>query len=192
MDDFAERIRAARTCRRFAEDRPLSPETLRRLVDTVRITSSCGNKQPLRYVTITTPELRAAVFPHIKWAASLDWKGPAEGERPTGYILICSTEPEGLFVYYDTAIAAQTLQLHAAGMGLGCCMINNYAKKRVHALLELPEDLVPTLLLAFGEPREERRLTDAKAGDSLAYWRDAGNVHYVPKLTLDQVLLAEK
>ncbi len=192
MDTFAELIRAARTCRRFAAEKPLPEGFLRKMVDTVRLTSSCSNRQPLRYITVTRPETRAAVFPHIKWAAAIQWEGPAEDERPTGYVAICSVQEPALFVYYDTAIAAQTMQLYAADMGIGCCMINNFSRPGLREALAVPEAIEPMLVLAFGYPREERRLVEAKPGDSLKYWRDGNNVHYVPKLTLDQVLLGEK
>ena len=193
MHSFADLLHTARTCRRFDESRPVPAATLRQMVDGVRITSSCANRQPLRYITAVSPAVRERVFPHIKWAGTLkDWDGPDKGERPTGYILVCSAQPAGLFVYYDTAIAAQSLQLYAADLGIGCCMINNFARTPVRDALDVPEGIEPMLLLAFGHPREERRLEDAKIGDSLHYWRDGQGVHHVPKLTLDQVLLAEK
>ncbi|MCC8194168.1 MAG: nitroreductase family protein [Deltaproteobacteria bacterium] len=111
MSDFATLLTTARTCRRFEEDKPVASATLRKIVDAVRITSSCANRQPLRYYTVTSPDVRARVFPHIKWAGALpEWPGPAEGERPTGYIVICSAQPDGLFVHYDTGIAAQSMQ----------------------------------------------------------------------------------
>lgn len=192
MQSFEELARAARTCRRFDETVPVSAEALRRMLDVARTASSCANRQPLRYITASTPESCERVFPHIKWAGALQWEGPEQGERPTGYILICSAQPESMFVHYDTAIAAQTMQLHATELGFGCCMINSFAREPVRKILEVPEGIIPVLLLAFGHPVEERRLTDAKIGDDLRYWRDERNVHYVPKLTLDQVLLAEK
>lgn len=193
MNDFSELVKAARSCRRFYEDKPVSAMTLRQLVDCARVASSCANRQPLRYLNIIDPALRAELFPHLKWAGLLkNWPGPAEGERPTGYILIGSVSPPGMFVYYDTAIAAQTMQLHAWTMGLGCCMINNFSRDAVREILEIPQDMEPMLVLAFGAPKEERRLAEARPGDTLAYWRDERGVHYVPKLTLESILLAEK
>lgn len=193
MNDFAELVKAARTCRRFYEDKPVSAATLRQLVDCARITSSCANRLPVRYITLTDPALRSEFFPHTKWAGALkDWDGPAEGERPTGYILICSVTPPGMFVYYDTAIAAQTMQLHAWTIGVGCCMINTFSRDEARKIFGVPDGVEPMLVLAFGAPKEERRLVDKVPGDDRAYWRDAQGVHYVPKHPLDTVLLAEK
>lgn len=193
MTDMPSLLRAARTCRRFDESRPVAAQTLRDMVDAVRITSSCFNGQPLRYITVSSSAVRDKVFPHITWAAALkDWAGPELGERPTGYILLCSVREPGMYVYYDAAIAGQSLQLCATEMGLGCCMINNFAHAPLCEILDVPKDMAPLLLLAFGHPREERRIVDAKNGDKLAYWRNAEGVHHVPKLGLDQVLLAEK
>lgn len=193
MPSFADLIRTARTCRRFDETSLLPASLLREMVDDVRITSCCNNRQPLRYITVTNPAVCGHVFPHLKWAASLaDWNGPEMGERPTGYILICSIRPVSNLTYYDTGIAGQSLQLDATDRGLGCCMIHNFSRARLREILEIPADVAPILLLALGFPREERRITDANLGDNLVYWRDEKGVHHVPKLTLDQVLLAEK
>ena len=193
MNTFAELVRAARSCRRFQEDKPVTSEALRQMIDCVRITSSSSNKQPLRYITLTDPALRAQLFPHTKWAGALkDWDGPAEGERPTGYVLICSATAPTMFVHYDIGIAAQTMQLYAWSVGIGCCMINSFSREAAREIFAVPQDIEPMLLLAFGAPKEERRLVDVKLEDGLTYWRDEQNVHYVPKLALDQVLLAEK
>ena len=110
MDSFAQLLRDARTCRRFDESRPVPPAVLRQIVDDVRITSCCVNRQPLRYYTVSTPAVCAQVFPHLKWAAALAWEGPSEGERPTGYIAICSTLPPSRNVYYDAGIAGQSMR----------------------------------------------------------------------------------
>ncbi|SBW08916.1 Nitroreductase [uncultured delta proteobacterium] len=193
LQTMTDLLRAARTCRRFVEDTPLPPAALRHIVDAARVASSCVNRQPLRYYTVSDPEIRGRIFPGIRWAGALpDWNGPAEGERPTGYIVICSAQPANMFVYYDIGIAAQSMQLCATAMGLGCCMINNFAKDAAREILGIPDTLEVMLLLALGAPREVRRIEDAVAGDSLTYWRDEQNVHHVPKLMLDQVLLAEK
>ncbi|MCC8194167.1 MAG: nitroreductase family protein [Deltaproteobacteria bacterium] len=82
--------------------------------------------------------------------------------------------------------------MYAAELGLGCCMINNFSRNDIREILEIPDQLEVALLLAFGAPREVRRIVDAKVGDKLQYWRDGQQVHHVPKLTLDQVLMGEK
>lgn len=188
MQDFVSLVHAARTCRRFVEANPVSPETLAALVDCVRTTTSARNRQPLRYITISGPDLRAKIFSHLHWAGQLkEWHGPEEGERPTGYIVILSLSGDSMATC-DMGIAAQTIQLHAATLGLGCCMINNFPRDPVREILAVPSSLEIMLVLALGEPKEKRCLTEAKPGDSLKYWRDDQQVHYVPKLTLDQVL----
>ena len=78
-----------RSCRRFHEDVAVERGTLEELVDLARLSASGGNSQPLKYVLSCDAKQNAAIFPHLAWAASLpDWPGPAEGERPAGYILI--------------------------------------------------------------------------------------------------------
>jgi len=193
MTMFVELVRAARTCRRFEEDKRVDPAILRQMVDTVRITSSAANKQPLRYYTVSSPEVCERVFPHVRWAGALPhWPGPDEGERPTGYIIICSAQGDGLFVHFDMAIAGQTIQLHATELGLGCCMFHSVAREKLREALDIPEDFEISMVVALGAPKEVRQIDDATVGDNLTYWRDDQQVHHVPKLTLAQVLLDER
>ena len=192
MQDFVDLVCKARSCRRFVEENPVGPDTLRTLVNCVRRTTSARNRQPLRYMAVSDADTRLQLFAHTNWATVLGWKGPPPGERPTGFIVILSTVPASMPVYYDTAIAAQTMQLHATSMGLGCCMLNNFPRDPVRTLLVIPEDMEIMLLLAFGVPKETRVILDARAGDDLQYWRDENGVHYVPKLALEDVLFGER
>ena len=62
-----------------------------------------------------------ALFPLTKWAGALkDWGGPAEGERPTGFIAVLVPENAGELIFYDAGIAVQTIQLAAHSRGFGC------------------------------------------------------------------------
>lgn len=192
MDRFAELVREARSCRRFIENEPVGAQALRDMVDCVRVATNSRNRQPLRYIAVSGEKKRLKLFAHTNWASALGWKGPPEGERPTGFIVILSAVESGAPVYYDAGIAAQTMQLHAASMGLGCCMLNNFPRGPVREILSIPEELEIMLLLAFGKPKEERRIVDASTGGDLRYWRDENNVHYVPKLVLEHVLLDEQ
>ena len=44
-------------------------------------------------------------------------------------------------------------------------------------------------MLALGKPREEVVLVPVKEDGSTAYYRDGNQVHYVPKRSLEDILL---
>ena len=89
--DFFELVRKTRSCRRFDETRTVDPDTMRMLVEHARLVPSGANVQPLKYVGVCSPEWNAKVFSTLAWAGYLtDWPGPAEGERPTAYIIVCT------------------------------------------------------------------------------------------------------
>ena len=78
--------------------------------------------------------------------------------------------------------------LSATEIGLGGCMIGSYDSKKVSTLLHIPEPLTPRLILALGKPDETVVLEDAKDGQ-LTYYRDDQNVHHVPKLGVEDMIL---
>src|SRR5690242_17348893 len=103
---FLELVKKARSFRRFVEAEPVPPEVLRELVDLVRYVPSAGNQHPLRNRIVSDAVDRQSVFAHLEWAGLLkDWRGPKEGERPTGYILILSAMGKNPGI--DIGIAAQ-------------------------------------------------------------------------------------
>ena len=73
-----------RSYRRFHQEVPVERETLRELVDLARLSASAANRQPLKYILSCEPERNALIFSCLRWAGYLkDWRGPAEGERPS-------------------------------------------------------------------------------------------------------------
>ncbi len=191
--DFLELVKDARTCRRFDETAELSEECLAWLVNCARVTPSVRNQQMLRYMGVKSVEARAALFPCLGWAAALpEWKGPREGERPGGYLVMCVDSASKKNVLIDMGIAGQTIQLAAQSLGLAACMMLSFNAEKVARLLELPEGVEPALVISLGKPVEERRIASVPADGSLKYWRDEKQVHYVPKLPLSDVLLGIK
>lgn len=194
MDDkmagFSRVVRACRSYRRFDEGAGMPREALVDLVDIARQTASGANRMPLRFRVVSLDEERAAVFVHLKWAGALkDWDGPAPGERPAGYIVICDAGG-GATTAVDEGIAAQTIALAAASAGYGACMLHAFNKAEVARALDLPRDVVPLMVVALGRPGETVVMEDAVAdAASTDYWRDEQGVHHVPKRILEQVLL---
>ncbi len=190
--NFLELVSAARSCRRFLESETLSKEFLKSLVDCARLSPSARNQQVLRYITISSPEMCTKLFSTMRFAAALkDWKGPHVGERPTGYIVILEPAKNTKLMDIDVGIAAQNIQLSATALGFGACMVMSFDTNTVSELLSVPEGLQPVMIIALGRPVETRVSDDIHLGDPQTYWRDNDNVHHVPKLILDDILIAD-
>jgi len=185
-------VRKNRSYRRFHQDVPVDIETLRALVDLARLSASGSNLQPLKYILSCQPETNARIFPNTRWAGYLkDWPGPAEGERPSAYIVILGDTEIRKSFGCDHGIAAQSIMLGAAERGLGGCMIGSIDRSGLRQVLDIPEQYDILLVLALGKPRETVVLEEVGPDGDIRYYRDADGVHHVPKRSLDELILQE-
>ncbi len=185
-------VRKNRSYRRFHQDVPVDIETLRALVNLARLSASGSNLQPLKYILSCEPETNARIFPNTRWAGSLkDWSGPAEGERPTAYIVILGDTEIRKSFGCDHGIAAQSIMLGATERGLGGCMIGSIDRSELRQALDIPEQYEILLILALGKPKETVVLEEVGPDGSVRYYRDADGVHHVPKRSLDELILRE-
>ncbi len=188
-----ELVRQSRSYRGYDESRTVAREELTELVDCARLAPSSVNMQPFRYYLACEKEQLEKIQPLTGWARALPEKHlPYPGHRPTAFIVICQeTEWQGNLSRFqkDVGIVAQTMLLAAAEKGLGGIMIGNFSPEKIAAALELSPHLVPMLIVAFGKPDETIVLTEAAPGESLNYYRDENDVHYVPKRRLEDVIL---
>lgn len=187
LHDLAMR---ARSVRRFREDRPVDRGTLLALVDLARLSPSGGNRQGLRFLLSTEPERNERIFPHLAWAGYLDgWDGPAPGERPAAYIVVCHDTERAGRVGSDHGIAAWSICLGAAERGLGACIIGSVDREGLAAVLGLADRHRILLVVAIGEPAERVVLETTGDDGDIRYWRDDEGVHHVPKRPLDELVL---
>ena len=67
-------------------------------------------------------------------------------------------------------------------------MIGNFAPSKVAEALNLPDGVVPSLVLGLGKPDE--KITVESVGEKGSnYYRDEKGVHHVPKRSLDEIIL---
>ncbi len=178
-----------RSYRRFHEAEAISRDTLLELVDLARLSGSAANMQPLKFILSCDPKTNSAIFPHLVWAAYLkDWVGPAEGERPSAYIIILGDTTISQNFYCNDGIAAQSILLGATEKGLGGCMIGSIKRTVLRAALEIPEHCEILLVVALGKPKEEVVIEKLGPDGDIKYWRDANGVHHVPKRALDDII----
>lgn len=179
-----------RTCRRFYQELAIERQTLRELVDLARLSASAANLQPLKYMLSCEPEKNALVFPHLSWAGYLkEWAGPAEGERPSAYIIVLGDTEISRSFGCDHGIAAQSILLGATEKGLGGCIIGTVRRQELRRALDIPSRYQILLVLALGKPKEKVVIETVGPAGKIEYWRDTEGVHHVPKRSLDEVII---
>lgn len=190
---FLDLVKQARSHRGFRQDRKVTRQELEHLVECARLTPAARNDQVLKFYLAERPETVAAIQPLTKWAGALaELHLPRKGAEPVAYIVICldGSLGENPAPYQrDVGIVAQTMLLAAAEMGLNGCMIGSFAAGELREKLGLPETIKPQLLLALGEGTDRIVMTDVGENGSTTYYRDAEDTHYVPKRTLEQLIL---
>lgn len=188
-----ELVKKSRSYRGYDESRKISREELLELVDCARFAPSSVNRQPFQYLLAYEREDLDKIQPLTGWARALpQMKLPHPGKCPTAFIVICQNtdwDPDLNRYLRDVGITAQTMLLAAAEMGLGGIMIGNFSPKKLTETMALPENIIPMLIVAFGKPDENIVLTEVDTGESLNYYRDEQDTHYVPKRKLKDIVL---
>ena len=181
----------SRSYRRFYEDESVSRNTLKELIEIARYVPSTVNSQPLKFMLVNDKEENEKVFSTLAWAGLLkDWVGPEKGERPAAYIIILGDLSIGKNKHLDVGITAQTIMLGASEMGLGGCMFGSIQREKLASLFDIDtEKYSVELVIALGKPKEEVRIVDLPESGSTAYYRDENGIHYVPKRSVDDLIL---
>jgi hypothetical protein len=91
--------------------------------------------------------------------------------------------------YCDDGIAMQNILLGAVEKGLGGCIIRSINKPRLRTLLNVPAYLEIIDVIALGKPVEKVVLTDVGEDGDIKYHRDETGFHYVPKRTVDELIV---
>jgi nitroreductase len=186
-------VQRNRSYRRFDQSARIQPSTLRQLIDLVRLTASGGNKQPLKYILITSEEACAKVFAHLRWAAYLkDWGGPKEGERPAAYVIVLGDTTISSDFGVDPGIAMQTLLLGAVELGYGGCMLANILRDELRVVLGIPSQFEILYVIALGKPVEKVVIDRLDENGDIKYWRDEQQTHHLPKRALSDLIVDEK
>lgn len=180
----------SRAYRRFDENVKMSEATLRELIDATRFCPSAANRQPLKFRLVHEAYENAKVFECLKFAAYLQgWAGPAEGERPTAYIVVLGDEEIYKFSEVDAGIAMQTILLRATELGFGGCILASVQREKLREILALDERYTIGYVIALGKPGEKSLIEPLGPEGDIKYYRDADGVHHVPKRSLDELLV---
>ncbi len=183
-------IRKNRSYRRFHQEVNISENDLYEMINNARLTPSGRNAQTLRYVVSNTPEMNALIFPALAWAGYLkDWEGPAEGERPSAYIVILNDDNVSKTYFCDHGIASLAILLTAVEKGYGGCIIGSVNHAALRNALDIPAYFSIVQVIALGKPAEAVVIEPMPADGNFKYWRDEQGVHHVPKHSLEELIV---
>ena len=151
--EFYEVIRTRRSVRSYS-DRPITSDTLERVLGAARLAPSGSNRQPTRLILVRDPEERRALVPLCggqQFVAQAPLVIVACGRNihynRGGYMGDCS-------VIVDVTIATDHLTLAARAEGLGTCWIGSFDNARLKEHLGLPGDVNVVALTPLGYPKE--------------------------------------
>lgn len=179
-----------RSYRRFDQSEIVPMRLLRAMVEAARLSASARNMQPLRYMLFNDSESCGKIFPTLAWAGYMkEWPGPADGERPSAYIIQLGDLELTNDWWCDDGIAAQSMLLTAVEQEFGGCIIGSVQRERLREILDIPDQYKIIQVLALGKPVEEVVIDEMVDGD-IKYWRDKEDVHHVPKRGLDELIVS--
>ncbi|HBY58057.1 MAG TPA: nitroreductase [Candidatus Atribacteria bacterium] len=183
-------VKKNRSFRRYYEDFVIERNTLKELVDLARLSASAANRQPLKYILSCEKKKNELIFHTLAWAGYLkDWSGPAEGERPSAYIVMLNDTEITKNYMCDPGIAAQSILLGATEKGLGGCIFASVKREELRSILGIEERYEILYVLAIGKPKEKVVIETVGPDGDIKYWRDNQGVHHVPKRSLEEIII---
>ena len=155
-----EAIRTRKSVREYLP-KPVEPEKLARILESVRLAPSAKNRQEWRFVIVRDEAARRKLKPAAADQAFVE-------QAPV--VIACCAETDGSCMRcgiesykIDLAIAIDHLTLAAVEEGLGTCWIGAFYPDMVREILGIPGSVEIVELLTLGYPadpavREKNRL----------------------------------
>jgi nitroreductase len=141
---------------RAVSPEPLPRDVIDKLVQAAGLAPSCYNKQPWRYLFLSSPEALAKGREVLSegnrvWAGRapllvLAWTRRAED---------CVLQDGRAYHQFDLGLSVMSLMLQATELGLAARPMAGFNAGRAREVFELDEDTEPLVMLAIGRPSQE-------------------------------------
>jgi nitroreductase len=185
-----ELVKSNRSFRRFKEEIDISIDVMYDCIDNARLSPSARNAQSMKFYVSNDRKINDLIFPELAWAGFIKgWEGPAQGERPSAYVIILNDLRIADKYYCDDGIAAQTIMLSMAEKGFGGCIIGSVNRNALREKLNISGYFDILYVLALGKPAETVVIEDMDKNGDYKYWRDEEGIHHVPKRSLNNLII---
>ncbi|MCU0377388.1 MAG: nitroreductase family protein [Bacteroidales bacterium] len=159
--DFTELINKRESIRSYDPSRPVSEKTLNRILDAGRLALSAANRQPWKFLVISSPHMLEKVRP----CYSREWFGDAPhvvavvGLKDQAWVRSFDGYNS---METDAAIAMTHIILAAENEGVGACWIANYDPAMLREALGIGGTQEVYGITPIGYPRPDFRKSGIK------------------------------
>jgi nitroreductase len=136
-----EAVRTGLAVREY-QDKPVPPETVRRIVEAGRLTGSSMNRQPWHFIVVQNSDT-------LRQLGALAKTGPYVAQAALAIVVAIQRTP---FAVSDGSRAIQSMMLTAWSEGIGSNWVGFMGMKEVKPLLGIPDDLDVLAIIPFGYP----------------------------------------
>jgi nitroreductase len=124
------------------QDKPVPPESVRRIVEAGRLTGSSMNRQPWHFIVVENRET-------LRQLGRLATTGPYIAQAALAIVVAIQRTP---FSVSDGSRAIQSMMLTAWSEGVGSNWVGFMGLTEVKPLLGIPDDLDVLAIIPFGYP----------------------------------------
>ena len=163
--DTIKAIKNRRSIRNYI-DKEIPREILKDLINCGRLAPTGYNRQPWKFVVVTDKKLKEKI-------ANLARYGRFIKEAGACIVVFCDKE-KAFTLLEDACAATENIIIAAESYGLGSCWVNSYQKEhspKVEKLLNAPEEMVLTTMIAVGYHEEqEKNNRNKKSLEEVLVW----------------------
>ena len=171
MTDFLDLARTRFSCRSYLP-RAVEDSTILSILEAGRIAPSACNLQPWHFVVVRSDAQLAGLresYPR-EWFQSVSSAIVVCGDHGVSWKRNDGKDHCDI----DVAIAVDHMTLQAAAQGLGTCWICAFDAEKCAAVLNLPANVEPIVIIALGYPAEKgdpmRHASARKSLSALLHW----------------------
>lgn len=150
--DFTKLISSRESVRDFDPDKPVDPSVLKRILEAGRLAPSATNRQPWRFLVVSSPELLAQVrlCYHRPWFSDAPHVLIVKGNLNDAWV----RKPDGYnSLETDLAIAMDHMILAAENEGVGACWVAAFDEVRLRKILSLRAEEKVFTIAPLGYPK---------------------------------------
>lgn len=168
METF-DAIRGRRSIRSY-KDKKIPPQQLEKIMDAVIWSPSGSNAQPWEFIVVENKD-------DIKKVTTFS---PGIFGNPVAIIIVCRDLKRAYEVggelgrdtlsLMDISMASQNIMLLAYDLGIGSCAVRSFGISAVKRLYDLPDHIVPELLITLGYPETIPKPRKRREKSEVVHW----------------------